>query len=130
MWQLELKLACSPDIATWQSAALRWTPDRNVLQPEAPSRSFEGWGSNTAGIANPCGNGQAIFADSPSDEHDSVRAYQVTDGQPTPLSEPLPLPGPVTALWPEASGQGAILVVHNLQTGEYEASRLGVACSQ
>ena len=50
--------------------------------------------------------------------------------RPTPASDPLPLPGPVTALWPAETRSQATLVVHNLQTGEYEASRLGLACTQ
>lgn len=128
--QPELTLTCSSDIASWQDAPVRWAPDRNVLQPETASPSFEGWGSDTAGISDPCGSGQAVIADSPNNEHDSVRAYQIVDGQATPMSDPVPLPGPVTALWPEPSGREAIVVVHNLQTGEYEASRLGVACTQ
>lgn len=130
MWQPELKLSCSGEVAVWQHRPVRWTPDRNVLQPDNASPNFEGWGSDSAGIADPCGSGQALVADSPSNEHDSVRAYQLADGQATPVSDPAPLPGPVTALWPMASGREAIIVVHNLQTGEYEASRLGVACSQ
>lgn len=129
-WQPDLKLTCSGDIATWQDAPVRWTPDRNVLRPETASQSFEGWGSDSAGITDPCGNGQAMVADSPSHEHDSVRVYQVADGQAAPLSDALPLPGPVTALWPAVMGGEAIVVVRNLQSGEYEASRLGVACTQ
>jgi hypothetical protein len=126
----ELKVTCSGEIAAWQGAPVRWVPDRNVLQPETPSPSFEGWGSDTSGIGDPCGNGQAIIADSPNNEHDSVRVYQVANGQAAPLSDALSLPGPVTALWPAATGREAILVVHNLQSGEYEASRLGVACTR
>jgi hypothetical protein len=40
------------------------------------------------------------------------------------------LPGPVTALWAAETGREVTLVVHNLQTGQYEASRLGLACAQ
>jgi hypothetical protein len=126
----ELKVTCSDKVETWQNAAVRWVTDRNVVQSGAPAPTFEGWGNDSAAIADPCGSGQAIMADSPSNDHDSVRAYQIADGRATPVSAPAPLPGPVTALWPAASGREAIVVVRNLQTGEYEASRLVVACSQ
>lgn len=129
-WQPELKLTCSGEIGTWQERPVRWTPDRNELQPQTALPSGEGWGDDTAGIGDPCGVGETIMADSPSNEHDSVRVYQIANGQAAPLSDALELPGPVTALWPAPTGREAILVVRNLQSGEYEASRLGVACTQ
>jgi hypothetical protein len=122
----ELKVACAPGTAAWQSAPVRWVADRNVLEPYPPAPPIEGVGSDAAGIADPCGGDTLTIADSPDSEQDSIRVYQLA----APASEALALPGPVTALWPLAAGREAILVVHNLQTGEYEASRLGVACSQ
>ena len=55
---------------------------------------------------------------------DQMQAYEITGGQVRAVSEPLPLPGPVTALWP------ASVVLHNLRTGNYEASRLAMACAE
>jgi len=117
----ELKVTCAPGTATWQSAPVHWVADRNVLEPA---------GDDGAKIADPCGSGTVELTSSPDNEHDSVRAYQVVNGQATALSDALPTPGPVTALWASGSGRDATLVVHNLQTGEYEASRLLVACVQ
>ncbi len=130
-WNPELRLTCSSGTANW-SGTIRthWVADRNVLEGDAPAPSFEGWGSDWASIADTCGAGTVVLASSADNEHDSVRAYQVVDRQATPMSDAVPLPGPVTALWPAESDKAATLVVHNLQTGEYEASRLGVACSQ
>jgi len=45
-------------------------------------------------------------------------------------SEPISLPGPVTALWPAVEPAQATLVVRNSNTGNYEASRLAVACAE
>jgi hypothetical protein len=133
-WQPELRVICMSGTATWRSTPVRWVPDRNVLEGDAPAPSFEGWGSDWASIADPCGAGTVVIASSANNEHDSVRVYEITNGQATPASDDTPLAGPVTALWPAESGAGsgkaATVVVHNLQTGEYEASRLGVACSQ
>jgi hypothetical protein len=36
----------------------------------------------------------------------------------------------ITALWTEAKGDTAIAVVKNRETGNYEAFRLAVVCSQ
>src|ERR1700722_3599407 len=131
-WRPELKLKCDSGIANWPgTSGTHWVPDRNVLEGDAPALSFEGWGSDWANIADPCAAaGTVEIASSPNTEHDSVRAYLILDRQANPVSDPLPLPGPVTALWPaETTGQ-ATIVVHNLQTGEYEVSRLGLACTQ
>jgi len=130
-WNPELKLTCAGIIANWPgTAGTHWVADRNVLEGEAPAPSFEGWGSDWASIADPCGAATVEIASSSNTEHDSVRAYLIRDGQANPVSDPLPLPGPVTALWPAESAPQATLVVRNLQTGEYEASRLGLACTE
>lgn len=130
-WNPELKLTCLSDIANWPGTfATHWSANRNVLEGEGPTPSFEGWGSDWASIAGPCGTGTVDISSSPNTERDSVRAYLIRDGQVNPVSDPLPLPGPVTALWEAEAGQAATLVVHNLQTGEYEASRLALACTQ
>ncbi|HEX5229457.1 MAG TPA: hypothetical protein VFW44_17215 [Bryobacteraceae bacterium] len=115
--QPEVKVTCSKETAVWQAAPVHWVADRNVLEPASDDRAH---------IADPCGAGMIAIAASTYNEHDSVRVW---DGA-APMSDPLPLPGPVTALWPAESGREATLVVHNLQTGEYEASRLGLACTR
>jgi hypothetical protein len=134
-WDPELKLTCAGGTASWPgTSGTHWVADRNLLEGDAPAPSFEGWGSDWASIADPCGAGTVVIASSANNEHDSVRAYLVRDGRADPVSDPLPLSGAVTALWPAGSGaesgKAATLVVHNLQTGEYDASRLGLVCSQ
>jgi hypothetical protein len=130
-WNPELKLTCASEVASWPGTfGTRWMPDRNVLEGDAPTPSFEGWGSDWASIADPCEAGTVEIASGLNTEHDSVRVYLIQDGQATPASDALPLPGPVTALWPAESTRQATLVVHNLQTGEYEASRLALACTE
>jgi hypothetical protein len=130
-WNPELKLTCASGLANWPGTlGTHWVADRNVLEEDAPTPSFEGLGSDWASIADPCGAGTVEIASSPNTEHDLVRVYLIRDGQANPVSDPLPLPGPVTALWPAESTRQATLVVHNLHTGEYEASRLGLACTE
>jgi hypothetical protein len=139
--QPDLKITCAPGNETWPDAHVRWISDRNLLESDAVKGPFyttangvfvmaeghtspEGWGSDIAPIQSACG--ATVIATSTATDHDSAQAYQNT----TPISDPLPLPGTVTALWPSEMPREVTLVVHNLQTGNYEASRLGLACSQ
>jgi hypothetical protein len=136
--QPDLKVTCAPGNETWPDAQVRWITDRNELESDAVKGPFyttaqgllggaEGWGSDIAAVEDPCAGGPAVIASGAATDHDEVRAY---NSPATPTSEALPLPGPVTALWPAEKLGQVTLVVHNLQTGEYEASRLGLACSQ
>ena len=138
--------------------SVRWVTDRNFLESDgirgtfftAGSGLFAGtdgrshdraggliagtgaWGSDVVGIENPCGPSPLLLASKSGDgvEHDQVQVYEIGKGQVTPASEPMDLPGPVTALWLlETRGQ-ATLVIRNSRTGNYEASLLGVACTQ
>jgi len=135
--QPDLKIVCAPGNETWSDGQVRWIRDRNLLESDSAKGPFystahglfggaEGWGSDIApidaGKDDACG---AIIASSTTD-HDNVRAYTT---QAAPASDPLPLPGPVTALWPAETKGQVTLVVRNTQTGEYEASRLGLSCS-
>jgi hypothetical protein len=134
VFEPDLKISCSPGNETWPDAHVRWVTDRNQLESDAVRTPFyttahglfggaEGWGSDIAPIDDAC---SGIIASSTTD-HDSVRAYTT---QAVAESDALPLPGPVTALWPAETRGQVTLVVRNTQTGEYEASRLGLACSQ
>jgi len=140
-FQPDLKVTCAPGNEPWPDAPLRWVSDRNLLESDAVKGPFysaangvfvmaegrsapETWGSDIAPIQNACG--AAVIATSTATDRDSVQAYQGA----APVSDSLPLPGPVTALWPSETPGELTVVVHNLQTGNYEASRLGLACSQ
>ena len=155
-WKPELKLTCLNGTTIWQDAPVRWVAQRNVLESETMKMPFyttagalfamvdgrvqdrsgqpvagsEGWGSDIAGIVDPCEAGAALIATSASPEREEIRVYEFAKGQATSASDATPLPGPVTALWPAESRGEATVVVRNLQTGEYEASRLGLACTQ
>jgi len=61
---------------------------------------------------------------------DWVRAYEFPDRDPVAVSAPADFPGAITALWTEAKGDSAIVVVKDQDTGSYEAFRLAVACNQ
>ncbi len=93
-----------------------------------------GWGSDIASVKTPCSVGWQVLATSAADSGengaDSVRAYEIADRDPSPVSAALTFPGEITALWSEAKGDSAIAVARNRQSGEYEAFRLAMVCGQ
>jgi len=94
-----------------------------------------GWGSDVASVRTACGANWQVLATGTGDGNeenggDSVRAYEVADRDPAAVSAALNLSGEITALWTDAKGDSAIAVVRNRESGEYEAFRLGVVCSQ
>jgi hypothetical protein len=108
--------------STWMLATL----DGRIQIYDAafdPVGSISGWGSDVAGIDS-CGS--AILATRAGDET-APDAIQVFNAQGAPVADALELPGPVTALWP-SGGNAAIVVVHNLASGRYEAYEMTVAC--
>jgi hypothetical protein len=137
---------------------VRWVTDRNFLESDGFRDKFftfggglftgtdgrnrdragdvvagaGAWGSDVAGVENLCGSSALLVATKSGDDldHDQIQVYEIGRGHVTPASEPMDLPGPVTALWPsEARGQ-ATLVTRSSKTGNYEASLLGIACTQ
>jgi hypothetical protein len=90
------------------------------------------WSSDIAGIQTMCGAGWQVLAVSSVDDGngDFVRAYEVPDRDPVAVSAAVDLPGEVTAFWTEAKGDNVIAVARNRETGEYEAFRLAITCSQ
>jgi len=90
-----------------------------------------GWGSDVASVHTNCGSGWDVLATGNGDgASDSLRAYDVPDREPVVASQPVQFRGPITALWTEANGNGAIAVSRNAETGDYEAFRLSFTCGQ
>lgn len=93
------------------------------------------WGSDVASVKTACGAGWQVLATSagPASREgtgDSIRAYEFPDRDPAAVSAAVEFSGAVTALWTEARGDTAIAVAKNRETGNYEAFRLAVVCSQ
>jgi len=94
------------------------------LDPIAPAPS---WGSDLADTH--CGTTPQLLVTKPGDprDPDTLRAFTLINRAPVPLTPPLDLPGPVTALWP-LSGPTAVAVIHDLTTGLYSAWQITVIC--
>jgi len=93
-----------------------------------------GWGSDVATVKTGCGSGWQVLATGAGNNAtenglDSVRAYELADRDPVPVTAPLDFSGEITGLWTEAKGDSAIAIVRNRETGAYEAFRLAVACN-
>ncbi len=87
------------------------------------------WGSDIASVRTSCGAGWQVLTDSDHVQSgDSLRAYELPDRDPVPVSAPLSFGGQITALWTEGKGDSAIAVFKS--DGHYEASRISVSCNQ
>ena len=87
------------------------------------------WGSDLAAVHSSCGTGtQLLVSESGGPAQDSLRAFEIPDREPVAASAPLEFDGPIVALWPEGSGNGAIASVKREDTGWYEAYRISIVC--
>ncbi len=90
-----------------------------------------GWGSGLVSVKTGCGSGwQLLSTSTGAGGHDSVRAFEFSDRDPIATGQPIEFAGEITALWPEPGGATAMAVSRNPETGQYEAFRLQIACSQ
>jgi hypothetical protein len=88
-----------------------------------------GWGSDLASVHSGCGSGwQVLATESGAGKIDTVRAFEVTGREPIAASAALDMNGAISALWTEFGGGSAVAVVHNSETGSYEAFWLTVTC--
>lgn len=89
---------------------------------------IENWGSDLAAIQTCAGPRIAATSNSDREATDSVTLYDLIQAVPIRVSDPVEFPGPVTALWPR--DDGAIAVVRNPATHQYEAYGLTADCSR
>jgi hypothetical protein len=94
--------------------------------------SWAGWGSDIAAVENECGSRTLLLATGTGDSTapDAVQAYELADGAPRPMGDPVSFPGPVTALWPASERGAAVAVSRDLKSGRYAAFRLSIPCSR
>ncbi len=103
---------------------------RNTVEPVLTIRN---WGSDVAAISSNCGSKKQVLVTAaiPTDDApEHIQAFEFSGPAYSPVTDPLPLPGPVTALWQAEAPDQVTVVVHNRQTGMYEASRLSLSCVQ
>ena len=94
--------------------------------------TFDGWGSDLAGIASDCGSGWQVLATRATDRTlpDALTAYEITGRDAVEAAAALEFSGPITALWSTADGRSATAIAHNLRTGDYEAFSVSAVCGR
>jgi hypothetical protein len=87
------------------------------------------WGSDIAAVRSDCANAALVLASAAGwPAADSLRAYQITGREASPVSAPLTFDGTITALWP--AGDQATVVVQEMQQSRYEVYSVSLACSR
>ncbi len=88
------------------------------------------WGSDIAAVRSGCGSGTQVLASEAGwGVADSIRAYEISGREATPVSPPLNFDGTVTALWPAADGSSAVAIVRQLRGSGYAGYIVSVVCS-
>jgi hypothetical protein len=94
------------------------------------------WGSDVAAVRSGCGSGTQLLisgeGEAPQDREvsrDHLRAFEIADREPVAVSPALEFEGAITALWTDAGGTSALVVVKREDTGWYEASRITISCA-
>lgn len=91
--------------------------------------TISGWGSDIVSLAAPCATNPTVLSSSSSTAGaaaETLTAYEIAGTNPRRLADPLPVQGPITALWP-ASGS-AMAVVHETAAGWYAAYSVSLDC--
>jgi len=94
--------------------------------------TFNGWGSDLAGIASDCGSGWQVLATRATDRTvpDSLTAYEIAGRDAVEAAPALEFSGPITALWSASDGRNVTTISHNLRTGDYEAFSVSAVCGR
>lgn len=89
------------------------------------------WGSDIAAVKTGCGSGSQVLVTLTGDDTkpDSLRAFDIADREPVLVSAVVDFAGPVMALWSHDAA-GAVTIVRNLRTGQYEAYSISILCTQ
>jgi hypothetical protein len=88
------------------------------------------WGSDVAALHSGCGSGNQLLVTSTADagSNDSLRAYELVERQPQLAMPAMDFAGAITALWPTADG--AIAILHDARTANYEVFNISIGCTQ
>jgi hypothetical protein len=95
-----------------------------------PIDGTDDWGSDLAAVKSACGPDAAVIVSgsSAAAAGDSLRAWQIAGREALPVSEPLPVPGTVMAIWPTAGGDRAMAIVRHQDSSAYEVWSVETSC--
>ena len=60
-------------------------------------------------------------------QRDLLQAFELNAGV-AAVTSPVEVPGPVTAIWPTAEANAAVVVARNLTNGKYEGYSFSINC--
>ncbi len=87
------------------------------------------WGSDFAMVRSGCGQGMQVLASAAGwPASDSIRAYEISGREATPVSPGFSFDGVITAVWASDDGASATVVVKKPQESGYEAYSVSVVC--
>jgi hypothetical protein len=86
------------------------------------------WGSDIAGAGARCAGVAPVVATRPGEDNEALEAFSIAGRQAAPLSAPLPMPGPVTALWP--APEGVLAVTRDPSMERYAAYLVTLVCGR
>jgi hypothetical protein len=90
-----------------------------------------GRGSDLASLRSGCGAGWQVLTTADGEgRSDTVGAFEVSNRELSPVSEPLEIKGSITAMWTETGGAGVTAVAYHPEMGRYEPFRLTVTCGR
>jgi hypothetical protein len=119
-----------PGGALWITTALDGTV--HLLDGATDQAIRPGWGTAMAAVRSNCGSGWQVLASGAGDytATDTVTPIEFTERAPATAGESAEFRGPVMELWDTNDPATAIAIVRNLESNEYEAYGLTVACGQ
>jgi hypothetical protein len=89
------------------------------------------WGSDFTAVHSGCGQGTQVLASAAGwPVSDSIRAYEITGREATPVSAAYTFDGIITAVWPSSDAASAVVVVQKQQESRYEAYSVSVVCNR
>lgn len=123
-------------VAVEDSGAPYWAltpldgPARVYNSAFLPVGEADGWGSDAAPLAAVCApGGLALATRAGGGVSDALQAFRFPGGAASEFTQPLEMPGPVTALW-GAGASGAIAVSHVSSTGKYAVFLVTASCGE
>ena len=90
----------------------------------------EKFGGDLAAISTACTTSHAIIVTSQAVDSDMLQAVEVVGSELRPLTERMPLAGPVVAMWAADPPGEVSVVIRNNRSGDYEASRVSLVCDR
>ena len=120
--------AAAVEDGAWVAAGIDGRTRIITQENISPLEGAQDWGSEIAGIRTGCGSFVLAARNGDFTQSDAVRAYAVSANAAAPVSPPIEFNGPILEMWTTADGSSVTVISRNLNSGDYEATLLTLAC--